>query len=90
MTFDTSADYFLRLGAIVALASDRFSVLSRPEDGLAPGVHAELSTLKNRLQMLKGPLGDLKAYGDLAFLLENMAHGAAELAPVGPRSGYSR
>ena len=55
-TFETSADYFLRLGAIVALASDRFSVLSHPEDDLAPGVHSELSTLQDRLQMLKGSL----------------------------------
>ena len=90
MTFDTSPDHFLRLGAIVALASDRFSVLARPKDALAPGVHAELSALNDWLQTLKGPLGELEAYQDLAFLLEHMADGAAELAPVESRSGYSR
>ena len=88
--FDTSPDHFLRLGAIVALASDRFSVLARPKDALAPGVHAELSALNDWLRTLKGPLGELEAYQDLAFLLEHMAEGAAELAPVEPRSGYSR
>ncbi len=88
--FDTSPDQFLRLGAIVALASDRFSALSGPEDGLVPGVGADLFMLQQRLQMLKDPLGDLAAYKDLAFLLERMADGTAELAPDGPRSGYSR
>ena len=88
--FDTSPDHFLRLGAIVALASDRFSVLARPKDALAPGVHAKLSALNDWLRTLKGPLGELEAYQDLAFLLEHMADGAAELAPVEPRSGYSR
>ena len=89
-TFDTSADYFLRLGAIVALASDRFSALSNAQDGLAYGVSAELFMLQHWLQTLKDLLGDLDAYGDLAFLLEHMAGGAAELDPVEPRSGYSR
>ena len=89
-TFGRSADNFLRLGAIVALASDRFSALSNPHDGLEYGVSAELFMLQHRLQTLKDPLGDLKAYKDLAFLLEHMADGAAELAPVEPRSGYSR
>ncbi len=89
-TFDTSADYFLRLGAIVALASDQFSVLSHPEDDLAPGVHSELSTLQDRLQMLKGPLGELEAYRDLVFLLGHMADDATEIGGVEPRSGYSR
>jgi hypothetical protein len=88
--FETSTDHFLRLGAIVALASDRFSALSSPKYGLAPGIHAELSTLQDWLQLLEGPLGELEAYQDLAFLLEHMAEGAAELAPVEPRSGYSR
>ena len=88
--FDTSPDYFFRLGAVVALASDRFSALSGPDDGLVPSVHTELSALRDRLRMLKRPLGGLKAYGDLAFLLEHMADGAEELAPVRERSGYSR
>ena len=88
--FETSTDHFLRLGAIVALASDRFSALARPEDGLAHGIHAELSTLQDWLQLLKSPLGELTAYGDLSFLLEHMADGAAALTPVEPRSGYSR
>ena len=90
MAFNTSSDYFLRLGAIAALASDRFSALSSPQDGLARGIHAELSTLQDWLQLLKGPLGRLKAYGDLAFLLDHMADRAAELAPIEPQSGYSR
>ena len=88
--FETSTDHFLRLGAIVALASDRFSALSSPKYGLAPGIHAELSTLQDWLQLLEGPLGGLKAYRDLSFLLERMADRAAALAPGEPRSGYSR
>ena len=88
--FDTSPDHFLRLGVIVALASDRFSALSNPEDGLAPGVHTELFMLQHRLRMLKDSLSDLEAYKDLAFLLEHMTNDAATLAPEEPRSGYSR
>ena len=89
-TFDTWSDHFLRLGAVVALASDRFSALSNSEDSFTSGVGVDLSTLQHRLQALKDHLGDLEAYRDLAFLLERMADGAAALTPEEPRSGYSR
>ena len=82
-TFNTSADPYLQLGAIVALASDRYSALS---DGAGePGdLKGDLADLREYLHELSGRLGGSDAYKDFAFLLGHLA----ESAP-GP-SGYSR
>ena len=71
--FETSTDHFLRLGAIVALASDRFSALARPEDGLAHGIHAELSTLQDLASIAEESLG--RADGLWRLVLFAGAHG---------------
>ena len=84
------ADRFLRLGAIVGLAADRYSSLSPQVENAEvdyAGIHADLSALQGRLRGLEGSLGSSQAYLDFSFLLDKLATAAAELAPS---SGYSQ
>ena len=89
--FDSfEADPLLRLGAIVALAADRYSSLPGGTDDGATGVSTDLAILHEELLALGGSLGGLDAYQDFRFLLERMAeHAYAEAPPEAP-SGYSR
>ena len=82
-TFSTAGDPYLQLGAIVALASDRYSALSGGA-GDSGDLKEDLGELNAHLQGLNGRLGGQDAYQDFAFLLGHLA----ESAP-GP-SGYSR
>lgn len=80
------SDELLRFGALVALASDRYSGLSSPDyDAVAIGV--ELETLKREYLILQRSLGDLDAFKDFGTLLWHMASMPA-LEP-NPPSGYS-
>ncbi len=84
------ADRFLRLGAIVGLAADRYSSLSPQVENAAvddAGIHADLSALQGRLRGLEGSLGSSQAYQDFSFLLDELTAEAAEQAPS---SGYSQ
>ena len=73
----------LELGALVALASDRYSSLPYPD---APyDVHEDLSILKEDLQDLDRHIGELTAYRDFSFLMEHIAQDIPRQA-----SGYSR
>ena len=73
----------LQLGALVALASDRYSSLPYPD---APyDVHDDLSTLKEDLRGLDRHIGELAAYRDFSFLMEHIARDIPKQA-----SGYSR
>ncbi|MDE2668748.1 MAG: von Willebrand factor type A domain-containing protein [Chloroflexota bacterium] len=84
------ADRFLRLGAIVGLAADRYSSLSPQVENAEvdyAGIHADLSALQGRFESLKGPLGSSQAYLDFSSLLDELTAAAAELAPP---SGYSQ
>ena len=73
----------LELGALVALASDRYSSLPYPD---APyDVHEDLSMLKEDLQDLDRHIGELTAYRDFSFLMEHIAQDIPRQA-----SGYSR
>ena len=84
------ADRFLRLGAIVGLAADRYSGLSPQVENAAvdyAGIHADLSVLQGRFRGLEGSLGSSQAYLDFSYLLDELAAAAAELAPS---SGYSQ
>ena len=73
----------LELGALVALASDRYSSLPYPD---APyDVHEDLSVLKEDLRALDRQLGELVAYRDFSFLMEHIAQDIPRQA-----SGYSR
>ena len=83
-------DRYLRLGAIVGLAADRYSALSPQVEGAGvdyDGIHADLAVLRTELGALEGGLGSLEAFVDFRFLLERLVAAAAELTPS---SGYSR
>ena len=85
-----AADRFLRLGAIVGLAADRYSSLSPQVENAEvdyAGIHADLSVLQSRFQSLEGRLGSSQAYQDFSHLLDELTAAAAELAPS---SGYSQ
>ena len=83
--FDAVNDPLLRLGAVVALSSDRYSSLPFA-DSSSPSVHQDLLYLVDELRALDGRLGNLGAYQDLAFLLEHITRNSREA--VQP-SGYS-
>ena len=85
-----AADRFLRLGAIVGLAADRYSSLSPQVENARvdyTGISDDLSVLRGELQALQGDLGSSQAYQDFSFLLDRLVAAAAELAPS---SGYSQ
>ena len=80
-----------QLGAIVALAADRYGSLSANagvEDYQA--VQRDLSTLLEQLRSLRGDLGNLDAYNDFLFLLDNITGHVEERLPPPTPSGYSR
>ncbi|MYB40584.1 MAG: DUF3520 domain-containing protein, partial [Chloroflexi bacterium] len=83
-------DRYLRLGAIVGLAADRYSALSPQVEGAAvdyAGIHGDLVALGTELGALEAGLGSLQAYADFRFLLKRLTAAAEELAPA---SGYTR
>lgn len=85
-----SGNSALRFGAIVALASDRYSRLSRQHENAAidaPGVQSSLSALRGELRLLEEHYGSTEAFRDFRFLLDALTTSARELAPP---SGYSR
>ena len=91
--FDVGDRYF-RLGAIVALAADRYSALSPQVENAevdAGGIHFDLEALLGELDLLGERLGSAQAYHDFRFLLDWLVAAAAELAPAsGSSSGYSQ
>ena len=81
---------YLKLGALVALASDRYGSPPHADGGL-PGysIRADLDTIKWDIDNLQPQLGNLTAYNDFTFLLNHMtAHLPARASGAG--SGYSR
>ena len=83
-------DRYLRLGAIVGLAADRYSSLSPQVEGAEvdyAGIHGDLAALRAELDTLQAQLGSLEAYTDFRFLLDQLTTAAEELAPS---SGYSQ
>ncbi len=87
---NVEADPLLRLGAIVALAADRYGSLPGGADDGAASVSNDLAILHEELLALGGSLGGLDAYQDFRFLLERMAERAYAEAPPEAPSGYSR
>ena len=87
-SFESAGDPLLQLGAIVALAADRYGALY--DDAEVAGVAVDLSELEGRLRVLQGRLGGLGAYQDFRFMLEQMAGSARAHAPPASPSGYSR
>ena len=84
-------DYALmRLGALVALSSDRYASPPHADGGLPRySVQNDLITMLRDLRGLEPRLGNLTAYRDFAFLLEHMAQ-SAHASAGGSGSGYSR
>ena len=83
-------DRYLRLGAIVGLAADRYSSLTPQVENAEvdyAGIHADLAALLQEFDSLDEQLGSLEAYTDLRFLLERLTAAAEALAPS---AGYSR
>ena len=79
------------LGAIVALAADRYSSLSaNSRESDYADVHRDLSSLLEQLRSLRGNLGMLQAYNDFLFLLEHISGNIVERVPPSTPSGYSR
>ena len=80
------ADPLLRLGAIVALSSDRYSSLPYP-DSSSPTVHEDLIHLLNQFHALESSLSQLGAYQDMAFLLNHITRNSRQATRP---SGYTR
>ncbi len=76
----------LRLGALVALAADRYSALPFAEDRDGPAVRSELEELADEVGRLDGELGSLQAFRDFRFLIDHLIEGL----PDDGDSGYSR
>ena len=76
----------LRFGAIVALASDRYSSLWSTRAG-DPAVASELSALRDELGYLEPRLGGLGAFRDFRTVLGHLV--ALPYGPETIRSGYS-
>ena len=76
----------LRLGALVALAADRYSGLPFAEDRVGPAVRTQLEALADEVGRLDGELGSLAAFHDFRFLIDHLIEGL----PEDGDSGYSR
>ena len=68
---DALHDPLLRLSAVVALSSDRYSSLPHADYADSP-VHRDLAYLMGELRSLEGDLGDLGAYRDFSFLMKHI------------------
>ena len=81
-------DPLLEFGAVVALASDRYSSLPYVDGEATGSVRSELWALFDRLQQLGQHLGHLDSYQDVAFLMEHMTADMPQ--HIVTKSGYSR
>ena len=84
--FGALDDPLLKMGAIVALASDLYSSLPRADYADAE-VHQGLTLLQNELWLLEDRLGELEAYRDFMFLMEHITR---DFGDSSRPSGYSR
>ena len=81
-------DPLLDFGAVVALASDRYSSLPYVDGEGTGTVRSDLWILYDRLQPLRDQLGHLESYQDFSFLMEHMTADMPQ--DVVTKSGYSR
>ena len=82
---DASTAARRELGALVALAADRYGSLTSVDDDAGADVRAELERLGTQLDALEPELGSLDAYGDFRLLL---SHLIARLPAAPEESGY--
>ncbi len=85
---DANAAALLDLGAMVALAADRYASLPYVDSNDSANVHRDLTVLHERLRSVGRSLGNLKAYDDFAFLLESLTEGLPTYSE--DESGYNR
>ena len=76
----------LRLGALVALAADRYSSLPYAEARDGPDVRSQLEEIADEAGRLDRELGSLQALRDFRFLIDHLIEGL----PDDGDSGYSR
>ena len=82
---DTNVVARRELGALVALAADRYGSLTSVDDDAGADVRAELELLAKQVDGLEPELGSLDAYGDFRLLLSHLIAG---LPPPPEESGY--
>ena len=85
-----AGDRYLRLGAIVALAADRYSALTPQVANSAvdaDGIYSDLDALLWEFDQLRERLGSAEAYQDFRRVLDSLTVASAELAPS---TGYSQ
>ena len=88
--FGAVEDDLFRLGAIVALAADRYSALSDQDEDAEPdsaSVHADLTVLREELRALQLSLSGRDSYRDFRFLLGELMELTGEAATS---SGYGQ
>ena len=76
-------DDFTKFGAIVALASDRYSAVC---ESLSDTIYTQLVSLADQLHAINPPVSSTGAFRDFQFVLERLIQSATPLAP----SGYIR
>ena len=75
-----AADDFSTFGAIVALASDRYSGVC---EVASDNVYAQLTSLGRRLQTIQPPISDTDAFRDFQFVLSKLIQSAKPPPPTG-------
>ena len=86
----SAVDPLMQFGAVVALASDRYSSLPYIDGSESGYVRDELSMLEEELWALEYELGNLDSYRDLKFLLGHITDSIPETLFTTKPSGYSR
>ena len=91
--FDAQGDPLLKLGALVALAADRYSSLPNAANADPSAVNRELSNLLYKLEMLSDQLWHLESYADFSLLLDHITGYVSPEVPLEPPyppdTGYS-
>ena len=86
----SGTDPLMQFGAVVALASDRYSSLPYIDGRESGYVRDELSTLLDDLRSLEYDIGNLDSYRDFKFLLGHITDALPETMISTKPSGYSR
>ncbi len=87
----SGTDPLMQFGAVVALASDRYSSLPYIDGRESGYVRDELSTLMEELWPLEYELGNLESYRDFKFLLGHITDSLPETMIITTKpGGYSR
>ena len=89
MRFDEWTDDMFRFGAVVALASDRYSGLPYVESEGASIVGQDLRALETWMEYLEPGLSHLDSFNDFAYVLRHMVNTLPEYGINRGSSGYS-